>query len=123
MVEVKKTKVEKTEAKTKERKIERPKSISDEEAKKIRENVEALKIEIPAAIKALGSPMSIKVLAALKHRPLSFNEIAKVLGKSPQAMFVKVQSLAKAGLLTKENSKYRVNEEALKEVREFLSKL
>jgi len=122
-MEVRKTQIE-TKTKTKEKKkVERPKSISDEEAQKIRTAVESLKIEVPAAIKALGSPMSIKVLAALKHRPLSFNEIAKVLGKSPQAMFVKVQSLAKAGLLTKENSKYRVNEEALKEVKEFLNRL
>lgn len=126
MVETKKAPKEETHKettkKTKEAKRVR-KSIDEKEAQEIRAKIKSVKVEIPEALRVLGSEISLKVLEALKHKPLSFNEIAKVLEKSPQAMFVKVQSMQKAGLLVKEESKYKINEETLKEIKEFVSKL
>ena len=80
------------------------------------------------AFEALSSPLTWKILKLLGTKELSFTKVAFILGKSPQSVYVKMQTLAKNGVLIKrDDSTYEINKKLLekvaKELKEITSKI
>lgn len=80
------------------------------------------------AFESLGSPLTWKILRLLGTKALSFTKVAFILGKSPQSVYVKMQTLAKNGvLIKKDDSTYEINRDLLekvtKELREITSRI
>ncbi len=78
-------------------------------------------------LESLGSPLTWKILRLLRNKALSFTKVAFILGKSPQSVYVKMQTLAKNGILIKKEDSYEINRELIdrvaKELKDITSKI
>ncbi len=63
---------------------------------------------IAARFRAIGEPMRIRLLDALREGPLTVNELAEALGASQQNVSKHVGVLAQAGIVAREKDGTRV---------------
>ena len=69
---------------------------------------EALVDLIAQRFRVIGEPMRIRLLDALRDRPLTINELTKTLGASQQNVSKHVGVLAQAGIVARERDGNRV---------------
>jgi len=78
--------------------------------------------KVLVVIKAFSSKMTREVLSILGKEGLRFSEIVAKTGRAPQVIYRKLRNLLDISLVKKEGSKYVVNRELIREVKEFLDK-